>query len=139
MGNKDSGVPVRGSPRPARRGDRSGGAADSPPVACADARARMKANLGEVGNKLVAKQMCVAGGSYTCCEAAWLSRSCAAAAKCQRGEATRRRVRPVALASLQRPSANLYLTTIRLVAQPWIAMQRRELVAEGKLKLLGNK
>ena len=35
MGNKDSGVPVRGSPRPARRGDRSGGAADSPPVACA--------------------------------------------------------------------------------------------------------
>ena len=94
MGNKDSGVHVRGSPRPARRGDRSGGAADSPPVACADARARMKANLGEVGNKLVAKQMRVAGGSYTCCEAAWSSRSCAAAAKCQRGEATRRRVRP---------------------------------------------
>ena len=104
------------------------------------ARARMKANLGEVGNKLVAKQMRVAGGSYTCCESSVVEQLRGRPSpKCQRGEATRRRVRPVALASLQRPSANLYLTTIRLVAQPWIAMQRRELVAEGKLKLLGNK
>ena len=122
---------------PVRRGDR---APAGPQIRRrSHARVRNEAEPVEAG-RLLAKQMRAAGGSYTCCESSVVEQLRGRPSpKCQRGEATRRRVRPVALASLQRPSANLYLTTIRLVAQPWIVMQRRELVAEGKLKLLGNK